>query len=66
MMVIRELTFHPIVFECLDEGVIFVGFFLYGNVREYVVPISEFDELYGVWWGWGYGVLAISWGTKDT
>ena len=49
-----------------NEGVGFVGFFSYGCLGESIMAISEFYELYGVQWGWGYGWLTVYWGTEET
>ena len=48
MMVMKGLTFHHEGFSVLDEGVEFVGLFYYGHVREFVMAIGDFYELYGV------------------
>jgi hypothetical protein len=38
--------------KCLYEWVVFSDFFVVGGVWKYVVTISEFNELYDIWWGW--------------
>ena len=48
MMIIRGLTFHPVVFNVYMMGVIFVCFSSYGNIEESIMAIGEFYELYGV------------------
>lgn len=59
VMVIRGLKIQQTIFKSLDEGVVFVGFFFYGNIGESIMKLGEFYELYGVRWVCGDGCTAI-------
>ena len=41
VMVIRGLTLQPTFYLSLDDGIVFVGFLSYRNIKKYVMTISE-------------------------
>lgn len=52
VMVMRVLTLPTVSYEFVYEWVVFGGFFIVCIVWEYVMIVGEFNELYGLCWGW--------------